>query len=138
MPRSIPTTFRRSLLVGAGLLLATLSCGREVTGPPGFTLVRDFSFSVRFDTPGLANGVASDLVPFDRVRVRLVNSTGEQVVDRMVPFPSGADSVSLALTVPVANAAGAEGERMQLALAFVNTQGDTVFLGSSSGLSTTS
>ena len=129
MPRFDRPTFRRAVLFGAACLLATLSCGREVTGPPGMSLMRGFTFDARFDAPGLAHGVAGTLVSFTDVRVVLVNATGDTVVKRVIPFPSGADSVELGVDVPVSSSAPASGELMSLALAFINAQGDTVFRG---------
>ncbi|MBK7905105.1 MAG: hypothetical protein IPJ78_00915 [Gemmatimonadetes bacterium] len=129
MPRFDRPTFRRAVLFGAACLLATLSCGREVTGPPGMSLMRGFAFDARFDAPGLAHGVAGTLVDFTDVRVVLVNATGDTVVKRVIPFPNGADSVELGVDVPVSSSAPASGELMSLALAFINAQGDTVFRG---------
>ncbi|MCC7002049.1 MAG: hypothetical protein IT357_07825, partial [Gemmatimonadaceae bacterium] len=129
MPRFDRPTFRRAVLFGAACLLATLSCGREVTGPPGMSLMRGFTFDARFDAPGLPHGVAGTLVPFTDVRVVLVNASGDTVVKRVIPFPSGADSVELAVDVPVSSSAPTSGELMSLALAFIDAQGDTVFRG---------
>ncbi len=88
-----------------------------------------FSFAPRFVDLTMANGVAGDLVAFDRVRVRIVNGEGRVVVDRVVDFPSAATEVPLEITVPLSSGASAEGEPMDLSLAFINTQGDTVFRG---------
>ncbi len=130
MQRPTRTTARRALLLGASALIATLSCGRDVTGPAGgVQVMRGFTFEARFDQSGLANGVASDLVPYTRVRVLLVTQSGRTAVDQIVDFPSNSDSVRLALNVPLSGDAPAAGELMDLSLAFINAAGDTVFRG---------
>lgn len=130
MPRLDRQHFRRAALAAAAFLATTLSCGREVTGPPGgMQLVRGFTFEARFGPEGLPNGVASDLVPYTRVRVVLVNSSGATVVDRVVDFPSTVQEVPVAIDVPLASGTGSAGESMVLSLAFVNAAGDTVFRG---------
>ena len=130
MPRFDRLTVRRAFLAGAACILATLSCGREVTGPSdAFRMARGFTFDARFGPEGLPNGVASDLVPFTKVRVLLVNAAGTNVVDRVVDFPSNVQEVPLSFDVPLASGSGSAGESMVLSLAFVNAAGDTVFRG---------
>ena len=92
-------------------------------------MVRGFTFEARFGPEGLPNGVASDLVPFIKVRVVLVNAAGTRVVDRVVDFPSNVQEVPLSFDVPLAAGSGSTGESMTLSLAFVNAAGDTVFRG---------
>lgn len=87
-----------------------------------------FSFAPRF-ADAVASGVAGDLVAFTRVRVRIVNGAGITVVDRLVDFPSNVSEVPLELTVPLSSGTTSEGEVMDLSLAFINAQGDTVFRG---------
>jgi hypothetical protein len=129
LPRLDRLNLRRALLVGAAGLLATLSCGRDVTGPNALLLMRGFTFDARFDAPGLADGVAGEIVQFDRVRVVLVNTRGDTVVDRVVGFPSTAEEVSLSLDVPLTSGVSPSGETMSLALRYMNAQNDTVFRG---------
>ncbi len=129
MPRFDRSFTRRALLTGGAALLATLSCGREVTGPEAGRVMRVFAFAVQHEPIGLANGVASDLVPYERVRVLLLNGRGGVALDRVVPFPSTSDSVVLDLDIPLSPNAPPSGEVMELSLAFVNAQGDTVFRG---------
>jgi hypothetical protein len=107
-------------------VIAALSCGREVTAPEGRFVARGFSFAPQFRAHNVASSVIGDLVPFDRVRVVLRNAAGDIVVDRLVDFPVGADSVPLNLNVPLSSASG---EVMALSLAYINASGDTVFRG---------
>ena len=73
------------------------------------------------------HSVASELVPFEKVRVVLRNAAGLVVVDKLVDFPSNASEVELAIDVPLSFGTGTGGEAMSLALAYVNAAGDTVF-----------
>jgi hypothetical protein len=134
LPRLDRMNLRRAILAGAAGLLATLSCGREVTGPQSLLLMRGFTFDARFDTPGLADGVAGEIVQFDRVRVVLVNTLGDTVVDRVVAFPSTAEEVALDLDVPLTSGAPTTGETMALSLRYINAQNDTVFRGGPLGV----
>ncbi|MBX3133716.1 MAG: hypothetical protein KF689_10065 [Gemmatimonadaceae bacterium] len=118
--------FRRPIAIAALGVISALSCGREVTAPEGRWVARGFSFAPQFRAGDIASSVLSELVPFDRVRVLLHNAAGDVVVDRVVDFPSGADSVPLSLTVPLGSASG---EVMALSLAYINASGDTVFRG---------
>lgn len=129
MPRFQRSSLRRALVLGAFFLAGSLSCGREVTGPNDLRVMRGFTFDARFASPGLANGVASDLVPYTKVRVLLVNSQGRAVVDEAVDFPAAATEVPLAFDVVLSPSAPASGEAMTLSLQYVNAQGDTVFRG---------
>lgn len=122
---------RRSLRVLSisAALVGGLSCGREVTGPGNGTrlVARNFAFALDFGAVAEFSGVASALVPFERVRITLDNSALERAVDRTINFPSTNDSIALALDVPLSEGTGVEGENFLLRIAFVNASGDTVF-----------
>ena len=128
-------TLRASLRVaaiGIGVLaLSSLSCGREVTAPGGgVSFVRRGQFSVDPQFPRLMNNASlAGVVEFERVRVVLRRADGTIALDTMVLFPVGADSVALAVDVPLGAATGASGENLKLSLGYINATGDTVFKG---------
>jgi Bacterial Ig-like domain (group 1) len=125
---------RRSVLLAAGILgLSLLSCGREVTGPEnGLAFGRDrfasLALAPQFPRVPGANAI-SDLVPFERVRITLRRADGVIAKDTLVAFPSTADSITLAIDVPLPITAPDSGVTLRLSLAYVNTAGDTVFRG---------
>ncbi len=132
----MPTARRRvrSIRVLAALFgLSLLSCGREVTGPgDGIDLGwnRNGALAIAPEIPGLPSGnLASDVEPFERVRVVLRRGDGSVVKDTMVSFPSTADSVTLAITIPLPLTAPDTGISLGLTMAFINAAGDTVFRG---------
>ncbi len=88
------------------------------------------SFVGQFPGPlaSVADGAGS-VVPFERVRIVFRRSDGSAALDTTVLFPSNADSIALDLRVPLATGAPESGEPMNLALAYVNATGDTVFRG---------
>ena len=122
----------RQYIAVAGLLgLSLLSCGREPTGPgAGLRVATGLSFLAEFPGPlaSITSGAGS-VVPFDRVRVLFRRTDNTVALDSLVPFPSNADSVALALSVPLSSSAPSTGEPMTLSLAYVNSAGDTVFRG---------
>ena len=100
-----------------------LGCLGDSTGPRELRR-GSVAFAPQFSVNALR------LVDFTRVRVRLVRpgTTPEQVaLDTTIDFPSTADSVRLALTVPLQS--GASSEPFDLTLAMINAAGDTVFRG---------
>lgn len=124
----------RSVLLLVGLLgLSVLSCGREVTGPEdGFPYGRTRMAALALDPqfpriPG-ANA-ASDVEPFERVRVTLLRLDGTVAKDTTLAFASTTDSVRLALDVPLPLTAPDTGITLSLSLRYVNSAGDTVFRG---------
>ncbi|MDP1890648.1 MAG: hypothetical protein Q8K55_07105 [Gemmatimonadaceae bacterium] len=87
-------------------------------------------FSVEPRFPTLMNAASlSAVVDFERVRVLLRRADGSIAVDTVVLFPVGAESVELAVDVPLSAAAGSGGENLKLSLGYVNAAGDTVFKG---------
>ena len=126
------TLFRRLATVGAALVLALLSCGREPTAPqtrdiaPRFA--RGFSFSTVF--PQLAGSSAfADLVDFNRVHILLHRVDGSVALDTMVTFPPGAESLTLSFDIRLAPGTPATGEWLSLDLAYLNAAGAIVFTG---------
>jgi hypothetical protein len=73
--------------------------------------------------------VALAQVPFERVRITIQREDGSVALDTLVLFPAGADSLTLALRVPLPPDAPASGVPMRLAMGYVNAAGDTVFKG---------
>lgn len=123
---------RAAVLLALTLFTSLLSCGREITGPGGRARLADLSFAPRFETAQptsnpLARSVAS-LVPFVEVRVVLRRGT-EIVVDRLVDFPAGADTVALRVSVPVSPESGSEGELLDATLDYLDASGTVVFSG---------
>ena len=113
--------------VAIGLLLASLSCGREVTGPErGVRQSRALAIQPAFRaSPGDASALSG--VAFARVRLSLERLGGAVAIDRVIDFPVDRDSVALSLTVDLSANSPAEGEQMALRLRFISTAGDTVF-----------
>ena len=124
---------RRVALVAACFGLSLLSCGREVTGPEngfpyGRTRMAELALAPEFPALPGAN-LASDVEPFERVRLTLVRLDGTVAKDTLIDFPSTSDSLTLALDVPLPLTAPDSGVTMSLALRYVNAAGDTVFRG---------
>ncbi len=130
---SLPFLPRRAaVLVALTLFTSLLSCGREITGPGGRARVAQIAFAPHFETATptsnpSARSVAS-LVPFEKVRV-VLRRGDEIVVDRLVDFPAGADSVALQVTVTVSAEAGSDGEVLSATLDYLDADGVVVFSG---------
>jgi len=128
----ISAPFRRLLLFGAALGLATLSCSRDITGPPSSAVrvARGLSFQTMFPSAfQSAMGAVAAVVPFTHVHIVFTHSDGTVALDTVVNFPAGADSLVLSLTVSLLPNAPATGEPMSLSLDYVNAAGDIVFHG---------
>jgi hypothetical protein len=125
MPRHLLLSF-----AGAAALLQ-LSCGREVTGPGDGNgervarLALDPRLPALVGAEGEVQGISS-VVPFDRVRVVATRQDESVAYDRTVPFPSTADSIALGVAIPL-RTGDTEGVGVDLRLAYVDAQGDTVF-----------
>ncbi len=125
---------RRSLaLLAAVAGLSLLSCGREVTGPGdgiqyGRGRIASLALEPRFPTIPGVNAI-SDVVAFSQVRITLRRTDGAIARDTLVTFPAGADSIALAIDVPLPITAPDSGLTLGLSLAYVNAAGDTVFRG---------
>lgn len=131
LPR-ISAPFRRLLLFGAALGLATLSCSRDLTGPrsSAVRVARGLSFQTMFPSAlRSAVGAVANVVPFNRVHIVFTHSDGTVALDTVVNFPAGADSLVLSLTVDLLPNAPATGEPMALSLDYLNAAGDIVFHG---------
>lgn len=119
-------------MLTAVFALSLLSCGREVTGPGnGLNYGRARTAALALDPhmPTLFAQLAgaSDVVPFERVRIVLLRDDATVALDTIVNFPAGADSLALTLTVPLPLNTPDEGLPLALSMAYINTQGDTVF-----------
>jgi hypothetical protein len=121
---------RRLVLLATVLAAASVSCGREITGPGSARRSGPLSFATSYPAAlRAAGGHLSSVVAFERVRIVFRRSTGEVAYDRTIDFPSNADSVPLSLSVPLAPGSPDAGEPMSLTLLYVNAAGDTVFTG---------
>jgi hypothetical protein len=123
------------LLIGV-LALSLLSCGREITAPASspvnlFRRLATFAFDAQYETAikGPELRAALSQVAFERVRVTLRREDGSIALDTVVDFPAGAESLTVALSVPLAASAPASGVPLNLNLGYVNAAGDTVFKG---------
>jgi hypothetical protein len=125
---------RRLLLLSAAFALSLLSCGREVTGPDdGIQTGRSRFAALALDPrmPDLMASLegASEAVPFEDVRVVLRREDGTIVIDTVIAFPAGEDTLAVTLLVPIPLSAAAEGLPLSLTMAYINAAGDTVFRG---------
>lgn len=125
---------RRHVALLAGILgLSLLSCGREVTGPEngiGYGRNRIAALALEPSFPVIPGADAiSDVVPFSRVRITLRRIDGTVTKDTTIDFPAGADSVALAIDVPLPVTAPDSGLSLGLVLSYINAAGDTVFRG---------
>lgn len=131
MPLSIRPS-RAGVLLALTFFTSLLSCGREITGPGGRARLAEIAFAPHFETATPvsnphARSVAS-LVPFEQVRV-VLRRGDEVVVDRLVDFPAGADTVALKVSVTVAPEVGSEGEVLTATLDYLDADGLVVFSG---------
>lgn len=123
---------RRAGALAALLFVSLLSCGREVTGPEGGARAGgSIGFAPYLEMAGPFEGEEAlnvgSLVPFVKVRI-LITRAGVVIVDKIVNFPSGKDSVALQVLVPLKSASSA-GETVQASLRYITATGDTVFRG---------
>ncbi|MDQ8155597.1 MAG: Ig-like domain-containing protein, partial [Gemmatimonadota bacterium] len=130
------TSLRAAALLIGVLALSLLSCGREITAPVSspvnlFRRLAPFAFDAQYETAikGPELRAALSQVAFERVRVTLRREDGSIALDTVVEFPAGAESLTLALSVPLAASAPASGVPLNLNLGYVNAAGDTVFKG---------
>jgi hypothetical protein len=112
---------RRAL--GAGVLTATLllgSCLRDAFAP-GIGTRAQLGIAPRFETTGARTAI----VDFDRVRVTILRplTSRRPVVDTVLAFPPGADSIELAVQV----ALEASREEFLVYVRLITALGDTVF-----------
>ncbi|MEX2181439.1 MAG: Ig-like domain-containing protein [Gemmatimonadaceae bacterium] len=131
--RGSALTVRPALLLGGLFALSLLSCGREVTGPlDGVTprYATGLSFIAAFPGPlASIEAGAGSVVPFERVRILFLRTSGAVALDTVVLFPAGQQELSLALRIELSNSAPATGEPLRLFLRYINAAGDTVFRG---------
>ncbi|HRN52395.1 MAG TPA: hypothetical protein PK788_02805, partial [Gemmatimonadaceae bacterium] len=104
----------RRMMARAALLalVATTSCGREITGPPdGGRIARAIAVLPQFRVFDSQASLASG-VEFSRVRLTLSRFDASVALERIVDFPANADSIDLSLAVTLSRGAPAEGERL--------------------------
>jgi hypothetical protein len=68
-------------------------------------------------------------VTFSAIRIILKRSNGNTAADTSVAFPSGATSLSVDVSVPLAAGTGSTGEQFAMTLNYLTAQGATVFTG---------
>lgn len=112
-------------------LTSLLSCGREVTGPGGRGRLAEVQLNpvfpeLRLSGTGEVLSIGS-VVDFASVRLVLVRTNGDTVVDRVVPFPADSTSIELRLNVILSDAATPQGEPFAAAMRYITAAGDTVF-----------
>ncbi len=134
MPLHIATHGRRRAraLVACACAAAVFGCGREPTGADHAAVraVSITAFNAEFPRALQTLGIsASTLVPFTRVRLLLSHADGTAALDSSFEFAPGVDSLPLSLNVKLSPVAPASGEPLQLVLAYVNADRDTVFRG---------
>jgi len=123
------------------LAFSLLSCGREPTGPSSvpvnaFKRVASLAVSPQYETALRSSALHAALsqVAFEKVRITLRREDGSIALDTVVDFPAGADSLTLALIVPLPATAPSSGVPFSLNLGYVNAAGDTVFRGGPSAV----
>ncbi|HKS05042.1 MAG TPA: hypothetical protein VJR92_01915 [Gemmatimonadaceae bacterium] len=103
-----------------------MSCGPDFTGPNS-SRVRFGALAINPTLPRASQVSGGDIVPFTNVRIVLRRSDESIAVDTIVPFPSNADEISLAISVPLSNSATSEGEAFSLTMEYRNAAGNVVF-----------
>ena len=129
----------RLALLGLALIATILSCGKDVTSPAAVArYARGISWHTEFPPAfQLAGSAASDVVPFNRVRVVLHHGDGTVALDTVINFPDGTDALTVSLDVKLLPSAPSSGEPLSLNLAYINAAGDTVFRGGPVGVTAT-
>jgi hypothetical protein len=132
--RKMRPAHRRLAALTALFALSLLSCGREVTGPEnGIQYGRSRTAALALDPqmPSLLASLegAGDVVAFENVWIVLRDEAGVVVLDTLVPFPVGVDSIALSFEFPIPIDAPEAGLPLLLTMAYVNAAGDTVFRG---------
>jgi hypothetical protein len=120
---------RRVPLAATLAILAGLSCFDDPAGPRILPSAQ-FSFAPQFSSS------AALVVDFERVRIVFTRAgTNAIAFDTVVSFPSGADSITLSLAVPVLGVG--QSENLSFRLAMINAAGDTVFRGGPTAITLT-
>ncbi len=122
---------RRLAVLAGALLIAVLSCGREVTAPMenGVRWARGLSFNAVFPTVYQQAGGSGTGIEFERVRIVLRRADGRIALDTTVLFPVGVNELTMSLSVPLSSGTPASGELLSLALDYVNAANEVVFAG---------
>ena len=110
---------------------ALLSCGRELTGP-ATGRVANIALdpqSARLQSDLIA---VSRVVTFTKVRIVATNNFEVEVAQKVVSFPTAADSIRLSLAIPLPDEGGSSSFPVWITLAYINAQNDTVFRGGAS------
>ena len=125
---------RREALLGAALLIAVLSCGREPTAPEASeTGAVRWAHALAFQPlfPKVLQQVsgASSVVSFDHVHIVLRRVDGSVALDTVVAFPVGSDEITVSMNVRLAQSAPTTGEPMALTLDYRSAADVSVFHG---------
>ncbi len=129
----------RLALLGFAFLIASLSCGRDVTSPGvNVRYARGIAWHAEFPPAyQVAGSAAAGVVDFNRVHVVLLRSDGTVALDTVVAWPAGAESETISLDVKLLPSAPSSGEPLSLSLGYINAAGDTVFKGGPVGVTAT-
>lgn len=119
---------RAAWCIVLAVLVLSISCGREITGPHGarFAPAAIAIVPMFRAAPGQHAHLSSG-VPFEKVRILLVGFDGSTRAATVFPFPSTADSVAISIAPIFGDQATEVGEQMVLSLQFINAAADTVF-----------
>src|SRR5262245_12527304 len=117
---------RRVAFVLLGTAAALMSCGPDFTGPNS-SRARFGALAINPTLPRASQVSGGDIVPFTNVRIILRRSDESLALDTVVAFPSNAEEISLAISVPLSNSVTSDGESFSLTMEYRNAAGDVVF-----------
>jgi hypothetical protein len=117
---------RRVAFALLGTAAALMSCGPDFTGPNS-SRARFGALAINPTLPTASQVSGGDVVPFTNVRIVLRRSDQTIAIDTVVAFPSNAEEISLAISVPLSNSVTSDGEPFSLTMEYRNAAGDVVF-----------
>ena len=116
---------RRVAFALLGTAAALMSCSPDFLGPS--SRARFGALAINPTLPRASQVSGGDIVPFTNVRIILRRSDESVAIDTIVAFPSNAEEISLALSVPLSSSATSDGESFSLMMEYRNAAGDVVF-----------